>query len=295
MTKSFHPDQVSRSPSARSRTGLIEIILALKLRANAPGYFRPRRRRSDLVTFGIMILAVVLASSAAAQNQNHPPPSPEQHTRYQIHLTIDYENRTYSGTERVRWVNRGDHSTSTIFFHLYPNVRMQGYVPPVGRTPDGQTTSDEPRLEISEVRIVDHKAPLQFVLDDQENPQRINLREALAPNASVELELKFHGSVPEIDFEETGLMSHLVQQVSAAIRSSREVRRARDTNFRCRGVMMLGAWYPILAARDGDDWFRKLEPSISDALTTDAADYQVTINAPRKVEVFGPVKAPVAS
>src|SRR5258706_8272670 len=295
MTKSFHPDQVSRSPSARSRTGLIEIVLSLNLLSDAPGYCRPRRRRSDLVTFGIMILAAVLASSAAAQNQNHPPPSPEQHTRYQIHLTIDYENRTYSGTERVRWVNRGDHSTSTIFFHLYPNVRMQGYVPPAGRTPDGQLTSDEPRLEVSEVRIVDHKAPLQFVLDDQETTQRINLREALAPNASVELELKFHGSVPEIDFEETGLMSHLVQQVSAAIRSSREVRRARDTNFRCRGVIMLGASYPVLAARDGDDWFRKVESTIGDTLTTDAADYQVTIEAPRDIAVFAPVKPDAVS
>ena len=82
-----------------------------------------------------------------------------------------------------------------------------------------------------------------------------------------------------------------MQQVSAAIRSTREVRRARDTNFRCRGVMMLGASYPVLAARDGDDWFRKVESSIGDALTTDAADYEVTIDAPRGVALFAPVKA----
>jgi hypothetical protein len=229
-------------------------------------------------------------SSASAQTQTRQPTPPAQRIRYQIQLAIDYEHRTYTGTERVRWVNRGDHPTSTIFFHLYPNVRMQGYVPPAGKTPEGQTISDEPRIDISEVRIADSKAPVQFVLDDQETTVRINLRDAIAQNGSIELEIKFSGSVPEIDPDETGLMSHLVQQVSAAIRSSREVRRARDTNFRCRGLLILAGSYPVLAARDGDDWIRKVESTIGDSLTTDAADYEVTVAAPQEVEVFAPVK-----
>src|SRR5439155_8728770 len=37
-------------------------------------------------------------------------------------------------------------------------------------------------------------------------------------------------------------------------------------------------------------WFRKIESSIGDALTTDAADYEVTIDAPQNIEVFAPVK-----
>jgi hypothetical protein len=172
---------------------------------------------------------------------------------------------------------------------------MPGYVPPTEKSPAGQLISDEPRLDITEVRTVGNNTPVQFVLDDQETTLRINLREAIAVNAAVEIELRFRGSVPEIDPEETGLVAHVFQQVSAAIRSTREVRRARDTNFRCRGVMMLGASYPILAARDGDDWFRKIESSIGDALTTDAADYEVTIDAPRNVEVFAPVKTHAVS
>ena len=172
---------------------------------------------------------------------------------------------------------------------------MPGYLPPTEKSLTGQAISDEPRLDISEVRTVGSTTSLQFALDDQETTLRIYLRDAVAPNSAVELELKFRGSVPEIDPEETGLVAHVVQQVSAAIRSTREVRRARDTNFRCRGVMMLGAWYPVLAARDGDDWFRKVEPSIGDALTTDAADYEVTIDAPRNVEIFTPVKNQVVS
>jgi len=242
-----------------------------------------------------LILAALLTSTVAAQNQNRQPLSPEKRIQYQIRLALDYENRTYTGIERVRWVNRGDHPTSTLYFHLYPNVRMPGYVPPTEKSPSGQLISDEPRLDISEVRTVGNNTPLQFVLDDQETTLRINLREAIAINAAVEIELKFRGTVPEIDPEETGLVAHVFQQVSAAIRSTREVRRARDTNFRCRGVLMLGASYPILAARDGDDWFRKIESSIGDPLTTDAADYEVTIDAPRTVQVFAPVKTRAAS
>jgi hypothetical protein len=235
----------------------------------------------------LLIGSAIFFSTSVAYPQTHQPLPLEKRIRYQIHLALDFENRTYTGTERVRWVNRGDHTTSTLFFHLYPNVRMPGYTPPADKT----QPSDEPRLEISEVRTVSNDVSLQFALDDQETTLRINLRDPVPPNAAVELELKFKGSVPEIDPEETGLVTHVIQQVSAAIRSTREVRRARDTNFRCRGVILLGASYPILAARDGDDWFRKVESSISDALTTDAADYQVTIDAPRNVSVFAPVAA----
>src|SRR5882672_320365 len=239
----------------------------------------------------LLIPVAIFSSVFAGSTQTHSPLALELRTHYQIQLTLNYDDRTYAGTERVRWVNRGDHPTSTLFFHLYPNVRMQNYVPPTEKTETGQPVSDEPRLDISEVRMVASNAPLQFAVDDQETTLRINLRDAIAPNAAVEIELKFHGSVPEIDPEETGLVAHVVQQVSAAIRSTREVRRARDTNFRCRGVMMLGASYPVLAARDGEDWFRKVESSIGDALTTDVADYEVTITAPRTVAVFAPVKS----
>ena len=269
----------------------------MSVKVNQRGH-REIRKQAQRPSFHLLCLiigAAIFFLATAARPQTRQPLPLEKRTRYQIQLALDYENRTYTGTERVRWVNRGDHPTSTLFFHLYPNVRMPGYVPPNEKTPSGQPISDEPRLDISEVRMVGSNAPLQFALDDQETTLRISLRDAIAPNAAVEIELKFRGSVPEIDPEETGLVAHVVQQVSAAIRSTREVRRARDTNFRCRGVMMLGASYPVLAARDGDDWFRKVESSIGDALTTDAADYEVTIAAPRELAVFAPVKTHAVS
>jgi len=235
----------------------------------------------------LLIGSAILLSTSVAHPQNRQPHQLEKRIRYRIHLALDFANRTYTGTQRVRWVNRGDHATSTLFFHLYPNVRAPGYAPPTDKT----QAADEPRLEISEVRAVTNDAPLQFALGDQETTLRIYLPDPVPPNAAVEIDLKFKGSVPEIDPEETGLVTHVFQQVSAAIRSTREVRRARDTNFRCRGMMMLSSSYPVLAARDGDDWFRKVESSIGDTLTTDTADYEITVDAPRNVSVFTPAAA----
>src|SRR6266567_2939468 len=194
------------------------------------------------VLCGKYLLVVLLASfltPTLARNQNRQPTPPEKRIRYDIRLALNFDERTYAGSEQVHWVNHGDHATSTIFFHLYPNMRAPDYVAPKQKNESGQLIADEPRLEISEVRAVSNHALIPFSFDDLQTTLRINLREAVQPDAAVDIQIKFKGSVPEIDPEETGIVTHVLQQVSAAIRSERELRRARDVNFMCHGVMML--------------------------------------------------------
>lgn len=245
----------------------------------------------------VLVLAALLTSSTAAQNQTRQPVPPDKRLHYQIKLALDFDGRTYKGAERVRFVNRGEHPTSILYFHLYPNVRAPGYAPPASpaKAEPGQPTSDEPRLEVSEVRSASDSSVLIYDLDDLATTLRVNLREPVAPNAVTEIEIKFKGSVPEIDPEETGLVTHVMQQVSAAVRSTRELRRPRDTNFRCRGVLWLGSSYPILAARNGDEWLRKVELSIGDTAMSEVADYEVTIETPRSVAVYAPVAGQTGS
>ena len=240
------------------------------------------------------ILAICVSLSAVAQNET-PQTQSEPRTRYQLQIALDFEKRTYTGTERVRFVNRGEHAVSALFFHLYPNIRVPGYTPPKAKPESGQPVSDEPRLDVTRITSIKDEAPLSFGFDDQDTTLHVNLRAPVAPNAETEIEIKFKGSVPEIDPEETGLVTHVMQQVSAAIRSTREMRRARDTNFVCRGVMVLGSAYPILAARDGDDWLRKIDMSIGDVALTDVADYEVAIEAPRDINVFSPAESGTTS
>jgi hypothetical protein len=228
-------------------------------------------------------------------------------TRYRINLALDFDNRSYTGTERVYWTNEDDRPASVLYFHLYANVRsgVQRNASAATSTTTTPATSssssptndslnsDEPRIEVSEVRAVNDSstsaaqgAPLAFALDDQGTTLRVNLREPIAAGEATTIEIKFKGRVPVIEVEETGLVVHVLQQVGAALRSEREMRRARDVNFFCRGVMLLGTAYPVLAAREGDDWQRKIETSVGDIVFTEAADYEVSIDAPADVRLF---------
>lgn len=250
--------------------------------------------RQRCLSSALRLMPVLLGVSVAgAQIQPRETASADR-ISYQIKLAIDFDNRIYSGTERVRWANRGDRPVSTLYFHLYPNMRPPDYVAPTSKNESGQITSDEPRLDVTEVRLAANQTVVPFSIDDGATTLRINLRDAILPKNAIELDIKFKGTVPEIDPEETGLVTHVLQQISAAIRGSREVRRARDTNFVCRGVMMLATPFPILAAREGDDWIRRLDASIGDALTTDVADYNVRIETDRNVSVFGPAVSATA-
>ncbi len=244
------------------------------------------RRHKNITPGEVLVLcvfvSVCLAASYQELNAQTPQQQAERHS-YKIDLKIDFDRFTYTGTERVRWINRGEKPTSIIYLHLYPNLRTGDQPPSAnGATPD----ADEPHIDILEVRAGSDNTLLFSSLDDQGTTLRINLREQVAPEATAEVVIKFKGSVPEIDRDETSLTTHVVKQVSAALRSDREIRRARDINFHCRGVMLLGSAYPVLAVHDGDEWKRKLEPSVGDFVFNEVADYEVTISANPGVDVF---------
>ena len=247
-------------------------------------------------------VALLVACAVAAATSRETPwqiPSQAQtsnagggRTHYRITLKLDFDARTFAGGERVRWVNRDDRPASVLYFHLYPNLRdpASSAAPPSPQsaTPaPEQPASDEPRLEVTAVRASAPAAQaLAFTLEDGGATLRVQLREAVAPNGSTEVDIDFRGSVPEINADETSLPAHVVQQVGAALRDTRETRRARDTDFASRGVMLLGSFYPVLAVRDGSDWLRRAELTVGDTVFNNAADYDVSIEAPAAVKLY---------
>lgn len=224
--------------------------------------------------------------------------------RYRITLDLDFDARNYKGMERVRWTNRDKDAASVVYFHLYPNMRADderagsqssGTQGTNSQSSNSQAQNsqasnaaaapDEPSLEVTEIRAAGQT--LATTADDEGATLRVQLREQIAPGASVEFEIAFKGTVPDIDPDETSLTAHIVQQVGAALRDTREIRRARDGDFVSRGVMLLGSFYPVLAARDaGGDWQRKIEPSVGDNFFADVADYDVTVNTLGEVKLF---------
>lgn len=238
---------------------------------------------------------LLAAPSTAASSKEETGDAPRHRTRYRISVALDFDRKSYTGTARVRWVNRSSRPTSILYFHLYANKRSDGggggpsaaSETPAEINADSAVGSiEEPRLEVTEVRRADTGQPLAFALDDGEATLRINLPEPVGAEAWTEVDLKWRGRVPELNVERTKLLAHVMQQVNAVLRSEREMRHARDLNFRCRDVMLLASAYPVLAVRDGDDWRRRVETTIGDTAFTEAADYEVSIEAPADIKLF---------
>jgi hypothetical protein len=254
----------------------------------------PARRRSDFAlsienrlgkVIYLSLCLFLLFSLSSVLTAQSLQSAIVKHHRYQIQLQLDFDALSYSGSERVLWVNRGEHPNATLYFHLYSNLR-QDQTSTSGGAASQTPESEEPRIDITEVRSVADGTPLTYSIDDQGTTLRVNLREQVAPGNSTEVVIGFKGTVPEVDPDETGLTAHVVKQVSAALRGDREMRRPRDLNFRCRGVMLLGTFHPVLAVHDGDEWLRKLEPSVGDIVFNETADYAVTIEVSPGVVVF---------
>jgi hypothetical protein len=235
--------------------------------------------------FALLLAAIPLFAQAVATPTPQSKPIPAR-TRYQINFSLDFDARTFSATERVRWVNRDNRPASVVYFHLYANLRSsnnnndasRAAVPAPPANGEEASALDEPRIDIKSVRHAETQAALAYALDEPATLLRINLREPVAAGATTEIEIAFKGIVPEIDPDETSLPSHVIQQLGAALRDTRETRRARDTNFRARGVLMLGAAYPVLAVRNGDEWQREVRATVGDPMHTEIADYEVTID-----------------
>ena len=244
--------------------------------------------------FFILLLGLIGPTEAAQDAQERRQPVDRAQSKaidrakYHITLKLDFDLRTYTGSERVRWINRGDRSTSALYFHLYSNLRVTN--PPSISGSNSESLlgadADEPQIEVTEVRSAGDNERLTFGLDDQGTTLRVNLSEAVAPGGSAEVIVGFKGSVPEIDPEETGLTTHIIKQVSAALRGEKETRRAREINFRCRGLMLLGTFHPVLAVHEGDEWQRKIEPSVGDIIFNEVADYEVSVEVASGVMVF---------
>src|SRR5688500_18614723 len=131
----------------------------------------------------LLLLAWALFHLIAANAQPQSPQraaAPEAvRQRYQIQLKIDFDALSYTGSERVRWVNRGNDSTGVLYFHLYSNLRPDGPQPSVDPGVS-DAESEQPRIEITDVRSAGDGAPLTYSIDDQGTTLRVSLREQVA-------------------------------------------------------------------------------------------------------------------
>ncbi|MGH9914900.1 MAG: M1 family aminopeptidase, partial [Pyrinomonadaceae bacterium] len=270
----------------------LAIMKCLKLRPHSITHRR-------LAVFFIVVLFVSgalfaspLLASAQAMQTMHKQETSADTTRYQINLNIDLNRRNYTGTERVKWINNGKNPVSVLYFHLYANKHSAAAEAESKPNEDSATkpvSSDFPEIVVTDIRLMKGNRPLSFAPDERRTSLRIELPFELAPGASTEVLLNFEGSVPEIQIEETLLLTHITRQINAVLRHERETSSAREYNFASGNMMLLSTPYPVLAVRGEDDWQRKIEDkTIDEFVFTEAADYDVSIESTRDTEIIAP-------
>src|SRR5687768_1326408 len=117
---------------------------------------------------------LLFATPAFPQSQQSQEATPESIPRYRIQLKIDFDALSYSGSEQVRWTNRSVRPTSTLYFHLYSNLRPDAQGTPANSL---AAETEEPRIQITEVRSVANGAALSYSIDDHGTNLRITLPE----------------------------------------------------------------------------------------------------------------------
>ena len=135
-----------------------------------------------LLSLALLCPALARQDGAHRQAKGEPPPR----ALYRITLGLDFDARTYSGRERVRWVNRDDRPASVVYFHLYPNLRAEDERAGAQAPPDA-AAPEEPRLEVTAVRAGEGGQALPFVAEDEGVTLRVQLREAVAPGGAAEM------------------------------------------------------------------------------------------------------------
>ena len=154
------------------------------------------------------VVVLAIAASIEVQSVNGQTNAKLERPLYSVDLEIDFDHLSYSGVERLRWLNDNDKPTSILYFHLYPNIRVPDQQP---ATAAANTTAepDEPRMDIVSVRSVASESSLSYGLEDQGTILRVNLREPVLPDSTTDIEIKFKGTVPDIDPDETSLTTHV--------------------------------------------------------------------------------------
>ena len=227
-----------------------------------------------------LLLINYLSLSLCAQTEDaRPLPSSFSGQSYHLELEVNHQEQSFVGREIVRFTNSTRRELDQINFHLYPNI--------------GQKEEEFPWLSVNGVGLTPnqyHRAAkgqsIRFALRARNSILQVKLPFKLAPGKTLELKIDFAARVPRIQREETTLLAHFLEEASDAISDEKQSRDSRDIFFACEQVMLLGYFYPILAAPETSSTEQGLAVGVSGLVISEVADYDVKVNVDAGVMVI---------
>ena len=170
-------------------------------------------------------------------------------SHYTIDLTLDFTGGRFTGQETVWYQNTTGQQIHRVFFRLYPNAR---YLYGPGN------------LRVDTVSV----AGVATTSTSDGTVLSVNLPAALPPEETTEITISFHGA--------------LSRWYNDTPSSSTDYGIYAATTH----TLTLASFYPILATYDPKKgWDLRPVGPIGDPVTSDVADYDVTVTAPAGVQV----------
>lgn len=190
---------------------------------------------------------------------------------YSISIDVDYRNSSFEGSELVSYTNVGKQEIDSLTFNLYPNLAVgERELQPIG---------------VRKVTLDSRE--LKYTFRNRNSVLRVELPWKLSPGRSVEVSIAFFGLVPRLQREETSLLAHFLQELNDAMSEDRQQGDTRDIFFSGEESMLLGYFYPILAAPDSQMPEQIPVVGAGGVAFSESADYEVKVTAGDSLTVIG--------
>lgn len=173
----------------------------------------------------------------------HDLDSLDHPSRYNLTLSYDPATPTLSGTENVRYFNRQSVPLNEIYFRLFANY------------PDS-----DGKIVINHLSV--DGAAVTPTYEAQNTALKVPLAQALAPGASINLQMDLNVTIPRNSKQHYSDMT------------------ASDA------VTTLPSVYPLIPAYDAKGWHIEIPPAYGDLVYADVSLYAVTITVPSNLTVI---------
>ncbi len=164
--------------------------------------------------------------------------------RYNLALTVDYPNHSFTGSSSVLFTNIEQSPLDRIFFRLYPN---------------GGKSYGNGNISVNEVKV--DGQPVVMSLSQDFSTLEVVLPAPLSPGSQTQVDFSFKG---EASFDQE---ANSPEQAGYGIFSSID------------GVMTLTGWFPLLAVYNEQGWNLDPVSAIGDSVFSDAAFFDVELTA----------------
>ena len=184
----------------------------------------------------------------------------ENITKYDLNITLNTNDHTVDGEQKVTFTNTYNSDLNDLVFHLYPDsYKSSDTLPAIG----GMYFMDEEELgeeikgyiKIKQVYINDEEVKYT----DNNQILKINMREPLKKGEKVDVKIEFTMKIPE--------GSHRLHY--------------------SQGVYSLTNWYPVLSIYNEKDkkWDESPFHPIGESNYSDVSDYNVNLTVPKQMVV----------